>query len=185
VVKSELKARITKLAAFPKDRSQPYQSYFLKDEGYIKGSRDTLYRFDVMGIAKDLTGKTVLDLGSQLGSMGLETRYRGAINVLGVEFVPEYVDCANALVEYNEVDNTKFVIGDLNKSDELEILKQKLEMAVEKQNFEEAVELRDKIKNLEENKEKISELNKELEDCIKIQDFEKAIELRDRINTLK
>ena len=58
-------------------------------------------------------------------------------------------------------------------------------MAVEKQNFEEAVELRDKIKNLEENKEKISELNKELEDCIKIQDFEKAIELRDRINTLK
>jgi len=47
------------------------------------------------------------------------------------------------------------------------------------------VELRDKIKNLEEHKEKISELQKELDNCIKNQNFEKAIELRDEINSLK
>ena len=41
------------------------------------------------------------------------------------------------------------------KNDELELLKHKLEVAIEKQEFEEAVELRDKIKSLEENKEKI------------------------------
>jgi protein-arginine kinase activator protein McsA len=75
--------------------------------------------------------------------------------------------------------------GNLEKNDELYLLKQKLEMAVEEQDFEQAVELRDKIKNLEENKEKISELNKELEECIKTQNFEKAIEVRDKLNSLK
>jgi protein-arginine kinase activator protein McsA len=58
-------------------------------------------------------------------------------------------------------------------------------MAVEDQNFEEAVELRDKIKNLEKNKEKISGLKKELDECVKIQNFERAIELRDELNSLK
>jgi protein-arginine kinase activator protein McsA len=58
-------------------------------------------------------------------------------------------------------------------------------MAVEEQNFEEAVELRDKIKNLEKNKEKISVLKKELDECIKTQNFERAIELRDELNSLK
>lgn len=85
-------------------------------------------------------------------------------------------------ISFTYITNKK---GDLSKTDEITLLKQKLDMAVEEQNFEQAVELRDKIKNLEENKEKISELNKELDECIKIQDFEKAIELRDKINSLK
>lgn len=85
-------------------------------------------------------------------------------------------------ITFTYITNVK---GNLNKSDELDLFKQRLEMAVEEQNFEEAVELRDKIKNLEQNKEKISELNKELEDCIKTQDFERAIEVRDKINSLK
>jgi protein-arginine kinase activator protein McsA len=85
-------------------------------------------------------------------------------------------------ITFTYITNVK---GNLNKSDELDLLKQRLEMAVEEQNFEDAVELRDKIKNLEQNKEKISELNKELEDCIKTQDFERAIEVRDKINSLK
>jgi protein-arginine kinase activator protein McsA len=85
-------------------------------------------------------------------------------------------------ISFTYITNKK---GDLEKNDELYLLKQKLEMAVEEQDFEQAVELRDKIKNLEENKEKISELNKELEECIKIQNFEKAIEVRDKLNSLK
>jgi hypothetical protein len=75
--------------------------------------------------------------------------------------------------------------GDLNKTDEVSLLKQKLDIAIEEQKFEEAVELRDKIKNLEKNKEKISELKKELDECIKTQNFERAIEVRDEINFLK
>jgi len=73
----------------------------------------------------------------------------------------------------------------LNQDDELYLLKQRLQMAVDEQRFEEAVELRDKIKSLEQNKEKISELKKELDECIESQNFEKAIELRDKINSLK
>jgi excinuclease UvrABC helicase subunit UvrB len=71
------------------------------------------------------------------------------------------------------------------KVDEVEFLKNKLERAVEEQNFEEAVELRDKIKSLEVNKEKISELQSKLDECIKNQEFEKAIEYRDKIKNLK
>jgi protein-arginine kinase activator protein McsA len=73
----------------------------------------------------------------------------------------------------------------LDKSDELSLLKQKLEIAVDEQKFEDAVIIRDKIKRLEENKEELSTLNSELEACIKNQDFEKAITLRDKIKNLK
>jgi protein-arginine kinase activator protein McsA len=85
-------------------------------------------------------------------------------------------------ISFTYITNKK---SDNKKSDELISLKEELNLAVEEQNFEMAVELRDKIKNLEENNEKISELNKELEDCIKTQDFERAIEVRDKINSLK
>jgi protein-arginine kinase activator protein McsA len=85
-------------------------------------------------------------------------------------------------VTFTYITNT---MGELTQSDELYLLKQKLDMAIEEQNFEEAVELRDKIKSLEENKEKISDLKKELNECIKTQDFERAIELRDEIKSLK
>jgi protein-arginine kinase activator protein McsA len=71
------------------------------------------------------------------------------------------------------------------KIDEVEFLKHKLEKCVALQNFEEAVQLRDKIKKLEENKEKISELKTKLDECVKNQDYEKAIEYRDKIRALK
>jgi len=68
---------------------------------------------------------------------------------------------------------------------EINNLKLELDECVEKQDFEKAVELRDKIKKLEENKEELKELNKELEDCVKTQDFERAIVVRDKIKKLK
>jgi excinuclease UvrABC helicase subunit UvrB len=58
-----------------------------------------------------------------------------------------------------------------NQTDEIELLKEKLEIAVEEQKFEEAVELRDKISSLEKNKEKILELKEKLNECIKNQEF--------------
>ena len=58
-----------------------------------------------------------------------------------------------------------------NQTDEIELLKEKLEIAVEEQKFEEAVELRDKISSLEKNKEKILELKEKLNECIKNQNF--------------
>ncbi len=88
----------------------------------------------------------------------------------------------DGMISFTYVTNKK---EKLNESEEISLLKQRLDMAVEEQKFEEAVELRDKIKTLEKNKEKISKLKTELDECIKKQDFEKAIELRDKINSLK
>lgn len=71
------------------------------------------------------------------------------------------------------------------KIDESTKLKSELDKCVEEQDFERAVELRDKIKKVEETKEDMVKLNDELNECIKKQDFEGAIIVRDKINSLK
>lgn len=71
------------------------------------------------------------------------------------------------------------------ENDKLSSLKSKLELAVENQNFEDAVKLRDEIKKYEKNKDKLDSLKSELEKSIKEQDYEKAIELRDKIKSLE
>lgn len=70
-------------------------------------------------------------------------------------------------------------------SNDLKKLKVQLEDAIEKQEFELAVELRDKIKKLEDNKGKIEELETKLKEAIEKQEFEMAIEIRDEIKKLK
>ena len=75
--------------------------------------------------------------------------------------------------------------NNLTETDEIYLLKQKLDECVESQNFEDAVKYRDKIKKLEKNKEQLSKLNEELKSCVESQNFEKAIEIRDKINSLK
>ena len=72
-----------------------------------------------------------------------------------------------------------------NETDDLLNLKTELQTAVETQDFEKAVELRDKIKSLEENSEKIQKLKSKLQECIEKEEFEKAIELRDEIKKLQ
>lgn len=71
------------------------------------------------------------------------------------------------------------------ETDKLSNLKSKLELAVEKQDFEEAVKLRDEIKKYEKNKEKIDSLKSELEKSIKEQNFEKSIKLRDELKSFE
>ena len=64
-------------------------------------------------------------------------------------------------------------------------LKQQLEIAIENEDFEKAVELRDKIKKLENNQVEIEKLELELKKSIKEQNFEKSIEIRDQLRKLK
>lgn len=66
----------------------------------------------------------------------------------------------------------------------LKELKRELEIAVEQQDFEKAVELRDRIKLIEQNKEKVEELQTKMKEAIEKQDFESAIKIRDEINEL-
>ena len=67
----------------------------------------------------------------------------------------------------------------------LESLKQQLDKAVEKEDFQLAIYLRDAINNFEKNQEIIKKIEDELKDCIKSQNFEKAIELRDQLRKMR
>ena len=66
-----------------------------------------------------------------------------------------------------------------------EYLKIKLDMAIENEDFEEAVKLRDQLKNLGSNKEEIEKLELELKKSIENQEFELSIELRDKLRKLR
>lgn len=69
--------------------------------------------------------------------------------------------------------------------DKEEYLKIKLERAIEMEDFEQAVKLRDQIKNLGTNQEQIEKLELELKKSIEEQNFEKSIEIRDQLRKLK
>ena len=71
------------------------------------------------------------------------------------------------------------------ETDEILILKKELQDCVEKQEFERAVEVRDKIKNFEKNQDEIKNLQTKLDNAISNQDFESAIKLRDKLNKIK
>ena len=71
------------------------------------------------------------------------------------------------------------------ETDEISLLEKELQDCVEKQKFERAVEVRDKIKNLEKNQDEIKNLQTKLDDAISNQDFESAIKLRDKLNKIK
>jgi len=75
--------------------------------------------------------------------------------------------------------------GNSNKSSGINSLKRKLQMAIEEENFEEAVKLRDEIKTYESNQDSINKLEMELKKSIEEQDFEKSIEIRDQLKKLK
>jgi protein-arginine kinase activator protein McsA len=72
-----------------------------------------------------------------------------------------------------------------SNTNDVEMLKAQLENAIENEDFELAVSLRDKIKSLETNKESIEKLELELKQSIQEQNFEKSIEIRDRLKKLK
>lgn len=71
------------------------------------------------------------------------------------------------------------------KSSDIRFLENELDKAVESQNFEMAVKLRDRIKHLKSNEKVLEVFEKELEIAIKEQNFEKCIDLRDKIKNIK
>jgi protein-arginine kinase activator protein McsA len=64
-------------------------------------------------------------------------------------------------------------------------LKRQLELAIENEDFEKAVEIRDQIRKMETNQETISKLEEELKQTIKDHNFERSIEIRDELKKLK
>lgn len=71
------------------------------------------------------------------------------------------------------------------KKNKLDLLKTNLNRAIEAEEFERAITLRDEIKKLEDNQETINNLEKTLDQHVKDQNFEEAIKVRDMLNELK
>jgi len=112
--KELLEDRIKKLTQFPhKNRKQNYQTYFI-DGKWQAGSRDTLYRFDQMKIDKNLSEKSIVDLGCQLGSVLTECWNRGSRLLHGYDNEFDYIDCARDLARYNAM-NINFLEFDITK----------------------------------------------------------------------
>ncbi len=115
--KDALKAKIMQLAQFPfKQRKSNYQSYLMNGE-YIGGSRNTQYRIDKMGFDKvEMAGRTVLDLGCNLGAMCFDMYHRGARKVTGIDVEADYTNCSRELARYNGMP-INFLTMDLNDTD--------------------------------------------------------------------
>ena len=75
--------------------------------------------------------------------------------------------------------------NNVESTSELHQLKNSLNKAVDNQNFEEAVKLRDLIQNYEKDSEKLNKLKFKLEEAISTQNYEEAIQLRDSIKKLE
>jgi len=94
---------------------------------------------------------------------------------------------STSYVSSTNFDNTWYSTpsNKVETTSELTSLNKDLNKAVEEQNFEEAVKLRDLIKEYEKNTEKVADLKAKLEYSISIQDFEEAIKLRDSIKKIE
>lgn len=72
-----------------------------------------------------------------------------------------------------------------NENNELLSLKNEMKTAVSLQDYEKAITLRGKIRELENSQTKIFELEKDLARAVDTEDFELAIKLRDKLKNLK
>jgi len=115
--KEELKKKIKKLSQFPhKERKENYQSYYIDGEEVV-GARNTMERMKLMGIGKDMTDVTVLDLGCNLGAIACESWKRGARWIMGLDYEADYIECARDLARHNGY-NINYMVKDLTKVDD-------------------------------------------------------------------
>lgn len=105
----------------------------------------------------------------------------------GMDWEKETFTSPDGRITYIVTSGTFPNIGRKQKTNDnsLESLKQQLDKAVEKEDFQLAIYLRDKIKTFERDQEEIKKVEDELKDCIKSQNFEKAIELRDQLRKMR
>jgi len=71
----------------------------------IKGRMNTPEEFDKIGLPKDLTNQSVIDIGSNAGAFCLEAVKRGATRVHGVEVNMDWRIVANGIVDELELKN--------------------------------------------------------------------------------
>lgn len=110
--KESIESLVRTLTQFPyKERKKNYQTYLLDGE-YQDGSRDTLYRFETMGLPSRMDGKSVLDIGCCMGAMCFEAYDRGARKVTGIDHERDYIRVAREVSKYNKF-QINFQVGDI------------------------------------------------------------------------
>lgn len=106
----KLKKDIIKYTYFGSGFHQSYQSSF-----DFEGKRKTNYRIKKYELDKiDFNGKSVLDLGCNLGLFCHYAKKRGAKDVLGIDKNKEAIKCAKEYANWKELYNINFKAKDLN-----------------------------------------------------------------------
>ncbi len=96
-------------------RNGIYSSFTLEGLDDILAVRDTSQRFADFGIPVDLTGKTFLDIGSNVGAMSFEAARRGAI-VTGLEYRDDRVALCQTIAKRYDFDSLFYQV-DLNNGE--------------------------------------------------------------------
>lgn len=101
------------------DRTVQYQSL-----GNLKGRRDMEHRAKIMQIPENLEGKSVLDIGCNLGAVCIEFASRNADRVVGIDIHERTISIAKEYAEH--IGMNKIEYYQANIDDGLESLKQKI-----------------------------------------------------------
>lgn len=83
-----------------RDKVDLYSTFHFDNFLCLNGLRKTLVRFEEFRIPELLEGKTVIDLGSNIGGMSFECLRRKAENVKGFEYNQDRVNVCNKLLNY-------------------------------------------------------------------------------------
>jgi 2-polyprenyl-3-methyl-5-hydroxy-6-metoxy-1,4-benzoquinol methylase len=105
------KERILKAAkmANKKQRKIPYQTI-----GTVKGTRNTDLRCKFMGLPNSFKGKSVLDIGCNLGAMCYVAKDRGADRVVGIDKSSVLLDTSSDIFSKHKYD-ISLINYDLNE----------------------------------------------------------------------
>ena len=76
-----------------------------------------------MGLPKSMEGKTVLDIGCNMGMICMEAKRRGAVRVVGIDYDKKVIETAKKFFKQNDCDVELY---NFNVNDGLNSLKEKV-----------------------------------------------------------
>ena len=98
-----------------RDGKPIYSSFHFPTFTYTDSLRNTLVSFEEFNI-EDLTGKNVLDIGSNIGGIAFECLNRGAKSITGIEYNKNRVNICKDLAKYLKIDDKcSFNCADMNE----------------------------------------------------------------------
>lgn len=95
-----------------------YQSIWFNGEEIVKGGRDDMRKRMSLVRKEDIKGKTVIDIGCNLGAASFWAIENGAKSCIGVDVVTEGIELANKIAEELKV-NCSFKVGSFDKKQDI------------------------------------------------------------------